>query len=142
MFMFTKFMSKIMSILLFIASLLGLGSNKEVSKELISFNNDKTEVTVTLSENPSTGYSWRFEVKDFKKVVTINDDYISNSNNNLVGAAGSRVITFKGVSEGETEIEFNYKRGWEDDVVRTVIINVTVNQDLSLDAVIVSDTDV
>ncbi len=45
---------------------------------------------------------------------------------NIVGAGGTELFRFKGLSKGETEITFNYKRSWETEIIDTKVFTVEV----------------
>lgn len=53
---------------------------------------------------------------DKELVSFVYSDYKAE-NTELVGAGGKEIWTFKALKEGETEINFQYVRPWEKDVV-------------------------
>lgn len=128
-----------MSAVMFIASLLGLNIGKE-DKNMIDYNFNKTAVSVSISENPSTGYRWTYKIADEKKVCLSGDKYSYNAPADIVGAAGVRTFTFKGVSQGKTNVVLTYGRDWEIAPARVIVISITVGEDLKLEALLVSDT--
>ncbi len=69
--------------------------------------------SITLSSNPSTGYSWQWANK---KSITIIDtskwEYLA-TNNELIGSGGQEVWTFKGVKTGVDSIILKYARPWD-----------------------------
>lgn len=72
---------------------------------------------LSLSSNPSTGYSWDFNKSYDNKLLEldVNKAYINdeNSNQNIVGQGGRSYWKFKALQAGSTEIELRYARPWE-----------------------------
>ncbi len=68
---------------------------------------------IALEENPSTGYSWVYEIEDASVAKIESDDYIA-SESGALGAKGKRKFILRAVSEGTCEIVFKYVRSWED----------------------------
>lgn len=137
--MFSKIISFFMSALMFIASLLGFNVSKD-AKDMITYNPTETAVSVSVSENASTGYKWQYKIADEKIAVLSEDEYIYTAPAGMVGAAGTRIYTFKGVSEGSTYITLKYVREWEPVPARTIVIKLTVNANKTLLAALISDT--
>jgi inhibitor of cysteine peptidase len=72
------------------------------------------EFTITIDENPTTGYQWRFSVSDEKIVSMSKDEYVPDSRaEDVEGAGGQRVLTFKANAKGNTTINMVYERSWE-----------------------------
>ncbi len=128
-----------MSALMFIASLLGFNVGKE-AKDMITYNLTETAVSVSVSENASTGYKWQYKIADEKVAVLSGNEYVYTAPAGMVGAAGTRIYTFKGVSEGSTYITLKYVREWEPVPARTIVIKLTVNANRTLSASLISDT--
>lgn len=83
-----------------------------------SFNSVKQndEWDISLSENPTTGYSWMLYVSGSGSIATVYDDYKSpfyDENNPLLGAGGTHTWHFKAGSKGEVTLTFVYQRPWE-----------------------------
>lgn len=70
-------------------------------------------LTITLDENPTTGYTWNYEISDENKIVIASDNYIESENEEIVGAGGIHEWTFSALDSGEVEVTFNYYRSWE-----------------------------
>lgn len=138
----SKIISIILSLIAYIASILGInmGNNTPVEPDIISYNSAKTEATVSLSENPSTGYKWEYNIINEYIAKVSGDKYVDTSEPDLVGAAGVRQITFKGLKAGTTKIIFTYEREWEKQPIRTVVVYLTVGKDLKVNAEFHSDT--
>lgn len=137
--MFSKMISWIMSVVIFVCSLLGIHIGSGNSDELISYNKSKTIVTVSLDENSSTGYGWQYAVSNDGILVLTDDTYHSDAPAGIVGAGGIRSFSFSGLKEGSTLITFTYLRPWEGTPIRTVVIECYVGSDRTVDAKLVSD---
>lgn len=138
--MFTKIINLFMSLVMFISSLIGgaIGTNKN---QMISYNLTKTEATVSIQENPSTGYKWKCEIMNETVAIVSNDKFVDNSPADVVGAPGTRMITFKGLKEGTTKIILSYDREWEDTTpIRMITLMLTVDAENKLNVIVFSDT--
>lgn len=73
-------------------------------------------VDLYLPSNPTTGYSWTYEIED-PSIVSLRDEYFSQSmGSNLVGAGGTHWFHISGEQPGITSVTFRYLRSWETDV--------------------------
>ena len=93
-------------------------SDSQVSKKYIDESlleqYSETQI-IKLPENPTTGYEWIFFIEDSEVITVVEDKFEAPSNEEgLVGVGGNRVCEFKGLKEGDTTIEFNYIRGFEE----------------------------
>ena len=81
---------------------------------------DDTQI-IKLPENTTTDYEWVFFIDDSEVITVVRDE--------LDSANGNRVCEFKGLKEGNTTIEFNYIRGFEEneEPAETVKFYVSVN---------------
>jgi len=89
------------------------------------------KLTITLEENPTTGYVWTLKVGTDNIVMLESDEYIPvQTSANVVGSGGKHVWNFKGVSKGETMLTFKYYRPWEkeDTAIETRIFTVIVSE--------------
>lgn len=68
---------------------------------------------VTLTSNPSTGYSWGLAAEPDKKLVTFVKSNYTHGKSNADGAGGTETWTFKAVAKGKTTITLEYLRSWE-----------------------------
>lgn len=96
-------------------------------------------LTITLEENPTTGYGWTLKMGTENIVSLSADDYISaQTSRNVVGSGGNHVWHFNGVSKGETILTFKYYRPWEkeDAAIETRIFNITVSKDGKITSVV------
>lgn len=87
-------------------------------KKSINFTKIKVGDTLvhSLEGNPSTGYSWQYEVSDPGKVDISAEMIDENKDMLVVGAPVKMNFTIKGKKNGETIIIFLYKRTWDKDV--------------------------
>ncbi len=80
------------------------------------FSNKYEDVqTIELKSNPTTGYSWDFEVLeglvDPVGEVEISRTFESDNKNDLIcGTGGTEIFEIKGVKEGKVGLLFEYKR--------------------------------
>ncbi len=85
---------------------------------------DKT-LTVALSANPTTGYSWDYDITG-DGIAFQESKYMSSaadSDQPLCGAGGVTQFIFSAKSEGTFKIVLTYLRSWDDSsVCRTVTI--------------------
>lgn len=74
----------------------------------------ENEFTVTLAENPTTGFSWQYEIQDKSAVKLVDDLYVpSNTDTRIVGAGGMHSFTFACLKDCETTVLMTYKRPWK-----------------------------
>ena len=96
----------------------------EASKKIITVNDNGKTIYVKqgntfyirLSENPSTGYSWKLNLG--KGLSLLKTNYYSpkssiNSQRLIVGAAGYRLWEVKAVAKGSRQLKGTYRRSWE-----------------------------
>jgi inhibitor of cysteine peptidase len=83
------------------------------------------KITVRLCANPSTGYSWSYEMTN-EGVMALEDHDYEEPEGGAVGAYGVDVWTFEAVEPGTTEIRMQYSRSWEEDIEWTYTMSVTV----------------
>lgn len=69
--------------------------------------------TVTLEENPSTGYAWSFEANPAFKLIGTKTIEPKGTDIGLVGAPVKKVWTFRAVQKGVFTLKFAYARSWE-----------------------------
>lgn len=77
--------------------------------------------TITLDENPSTGFKWHYKISNQSVVQVISDKYIPSSNN-IPGAPGKHEFVIKGLLEGSATITFTYFRDFEPDKIDNIIV--------------------
>src|SRR4051794_41900315 len=69
-------------------------------------------LTIRLSENPTTGYTWAIDRIDSQVLVLQDSDYTS-SPGNLAGRGGERIFTFKTEQAGQATLQLKLSRGGE-----------------------------
>jgi inhibitor of cysteine peptidase len=72
--------------------------------------NEGTTITVSLDENPTTGYSWNETVTSG---LTIADSEYVSSGSGLIGAGGVHEWTITATGKGQQQFSAIYKRPWE-----------------------------
>lgn len=74
--------------------------------------------TVALESNPTTGYQWALGSEyDERFLELVEQSFEPDSD--LIGAPGRELFTFRALAFGMVEFSFNYKRPWEDRVLKT-----------------------
>lgn len=100
----------------------------ENSKVVVEFMKGKT-CTIELTGNPTTGYTWQYDI-DNKDIVTVKEDVIYLGAENQCGAPSRFVYTINAVKEGSALITFNYSRPWESNPpAETRVYRIDVDQD-------------
>lgn len=134
-----KLISWGLSILIFILSLFGFQPGGGENTELLTYNDAHTALTVTLSENASTAYSWSYTAS-VPDVVRLTADTFTPASSEpaVAGAPGTRAFTFEGAAEGTVLLTFAYARPWENDPVDTVTIRCVVSSDLTIEAEVIA----
>ncbi len=85
------------------------------------------KVRIELCSNPSTGYSWEYEIADMDIIMEEDHDY-EEPDSDLLGAAGTEFWTFEATNPGNTEITMDYTppgTGSTEDAW-TLVMNITV----------------
>ena len=72
---------------------------------------------VPLNANFTTGYRWVVEY-DNTLLELIDERYEVESD--LIGGPGRQVFVFRALSVGSAQLEFSYKRPWEDESIKTI----------------------
>ena len=115
----------------------GCTANKMVLPSDSEVEGDK--LTITLEENPTTGFVWTLKMGTENIVSLESDEYIPvQTSENVVGSGGNHVWIFKGISKGETVLTFKYYRPWEkeDTAIETRIFTVIVNENGEITSVV------
>ena len=84
-------------------------------------------LTLSFEGNATTGYDWVASIPDSATgaVKLTQDEYVSETSTDAVGAGGRHVFALKGTGDasGSVTVEFKYTRSWEstsDDKTATV----------------------
>ena len=70
--------------------------------------------TIELEANPTTGYTWKFNITNSEVVQYIKDEYIPPNDTDTVGASGLHRFIFRAMSEGEASIKMQYEKSFAD----------------------------
>ena len=93
------------------------------------------EITIRARENPTTGFRWEVNSENCGVRVKLVDDTFIPPNDNLIGAGGERVFTFKTPDPAENyirglpcDLKFSHRRSWETGRnVADKTVRITVN---------------
>jgi inhibitor of cysteine peptidase len=84
---------------------------EEQNKATVTVNPGNS-ITVTLQENPTTGYQWNLTATP--GLLVTSDTYVpSDTTGKRVGSGGTRVWDLSAIAQGEQKIEAVYQRSWE-----------------------------
>ena len=95
-------------------------------------------LTLTLDENPTTGYSWAYTMAPADILALENDAFVNApTSETVVGAGGTHTWTFKVVAGGCVRLTFQYYRPWEapETAVETRVYAVNVGETGLLESV-------
>jgi flavodoxin len=94
----------------------------------------KNYALVSLDGNPTTGYSWEYRQSKDGVVREVSKKY-EPQKTSLAGSGGVFTFVFEGISQGETELTFEYLRPWEKNVkpaqTKKYIFKVSPNKSVS-----------
>ena len=115
---------KIILLIITIILITGCGSNNKEGESLL----------IELSSNPSTGYTWTYDISN-NDIISIEEDYDdSNCEENAVGCGGYNVYNIKALKKGETTITFTYsfpnKVNSEE---KKAVYVITIDKDLKIE---------
>jgi inhibitor of cysteine peptidase len=82
-------------------------------------------VTVSLDENPTTGFRWAMDKSDEDVVAVLSSEYVVSPGSKL-GKGGQRVVTFQVRQAGVSPIHLKLWRAWEGDSSVTQRFGVTL----------------
>ena len=85
-------------------------------------------LTVTLCSNPSTGFRWveSAQISDQTVLQQTDHRFVSPGDQELIGAPGQQVWTFKALKKGTSTISMEYSRAWEGGEKGEWTFNLTV----------------
>lgn len=78
-----------------------------------SIDGNKT-ITIEFDSNPSTGYTWSYEILGEDILTITKDEFEGTSSEDVLGASGKQIYEVEGINEGTESIIFKYKRLWEE----------------------------
>ncbi|HEY4328166.1 MAG TPA: protease inhibitor I42 family protein [Phycisphaerae bacterium] len=89
---------------------------------------DSPMVTIVLTGNVTTGYSWSVSKIEGEALTQTGEIQYSPTKNavNVVGSGGTSSVMFRPVKIGEAKVTLVYKRPWEKDVVPAKMFEVTL----------------
>jgi inhibitor of cysteine peptidase len=82
-------------------------------------------ITVSLDENPTTGFRWAIDKSD-DDVVTLKSSEYAAASGSRIGGGGQRVMTFEARKAGVAVIHLKLWREWEGDQSITQRFAVTL----------------
>lgn len=103
---------------------------------------DDKSFAITLTDNPTTGYTWSFVADE--EIVSVEQEFLSNADidklagiepteESAAGEGGLSIFTVKGVKPGETLLALEYSRSGEENSSEAgLIFSLVVNDDLSV----------
>jgi len=101
--------------------------NENANDTVVNVLTDQ-KIIISLKGNPTTGFAWSLQDINSDVIRLISEDFISDSDNSQrVGVGGRYVFEFIAEKQGNTNLEFIYKRPWvggETAQTFTVTINV------------------
>ncbi|MCR5188076.1 MAG: protease inhibitor I42 family protein [Treponema sp.] len=71
------------------------------------------QAKIVMEGNPTTGYSWVYEVAD-PDLIKIDEDITYTGKKGMVGAPSTFTYKLSSLKPGQTSLKFEYKRAWED----------------------------
>ena len=95
--------------------------NKPTSAPVLEMKKIGDEWSVSLNENPSTGFLWTMTVKG-NETAEITEYYTEGENDeSIVGKPGIRTWKIKAIKTGMLELHFIYSRPWDKDNIQNKI---------------------
>jgi C1A family cysteine protease len=86
-------------------------SDGPVALELIGRVKKGESIPVILESNPTTGFVWELTNADTQKVLQ-QGEAVFEPKSDLLGASMNQIIYLEGLEEGETSVQFIYRRPW------------------------------
>jgi inhibitor of cysteine peptidase len=80
---------------------------------------------VSLSGNPTTGYSWHYTISDTSVLDASGNQYQTDAPEGIDGAGGTYIFDFRALKPGTATITFKYYRDWLDESDAAAEDNVT-----------------
>ena len=95
---------------------------------------DRTQMIITLPENPSTGYFWIWGQMGTGHIEMVEETFVPGENpGGMTGVPGTHVFTFKGTEPGHVTLTFSSRRNTESgDSGDTEVFSVTVYDDMTI----------
>lgn len=84
---------------------------------------DASSNTITLLENPTTGYQWQYELSDDQTLTVTDLGYEELAHEDgLVGAGGVHRWSISAIGDGEAAIRFTLRQPWENGEVADTLL--------------------
>lgn len=102
-------------------------------------------ITLSFDANITTGFEWTAFVLGGDSVVIDEEasGYVADANpEELCGAGGVHNFVLNAVKPGESIVCFTYARSWEEEPAQSVVVLVTVTEDMTMYAMDVTETGV
>jgi len=97
-----------------------------------SVDGNKT-ITIKFDSNPSTGYSWNYEILGEDILMITKDEFEGSNSEGVLGATGKQIYEIEGINKGTESIIFKYKRLWEEtEYDKTWKYTIEVDEDLNV----------
>ena len=112
--LFQKLMAMLMSLLAIFGIGKGVGTPTQQNDPVASVSVKNNKAEFCFESNPSTGYTWTYDL-DGDSVSLTKEDYVNSAGGNIAGAPGTQVYQFSPVRSGKTVVTFTYARPWEND---------------------------
>lgn len=100
--------------------------DKENAASSVAITTDQV-LEVRLPSTPSTGFGWYLKNTDQSLVTqTGEEDFISDNPTNPIGNSGTQIMRYIGKNGGTADLEFVYKRPWENESLPADNYKITV----------------
>ena len=75
---------------------------------------DGNRLTLNYEANPTTGYSWTYEISDESVIKFTDDEYVEDkAEPGVVGVGGREIFTFTSLKKGKAVISLTYEQNWD-----------------------------
>ena len=98
--------------------------------EGVTFTRNANEITVTLIENGTTGYTWALKGLEGQSTLALKEDRMEEIScaEGLTGAPGKRVWVFTIEQMGAATLTFSYQRPWEEKAIDERTLTLTLGE--------------
>jgi Zn-dependent peptidase ImmA (M78 family)/predicted secreted protein len=86
----------------------------------------RDEIHILLAETPSTGHVWQL-VDGAPAVLALIDDQFETSDNDVIGASGTRHLAFRVANAGASRIRLEKRRPWQPAVEAAATFEATIS---------------
>jgi predicted secreted protein len=94
----------------------------QADEKLVKVNK---EFKIPLDSNPSTGYTWKASFD--KAFLKLKADRFKRPDKAFPGAGGTQTFVFLPMKQGNTKIEFIYKRPWEESAAQKKTYTIQIH---------------